>query len=423
MACLVIPFGSWKGIISFDGDFIFFAYILALGKFFSIISAMDTGSSFEGMGASREALYSMLAEPAFFILIGSFALLTGNTSFHNIFSSLHLGSSITYTLGALASFVLIMIAMIENSRMPVDDPKTHLELTMIHEVMILDNSGFDLGLILSTGFLKFAMYGAIIADFFIGGLSLTWALPLFLLIQMLFAVIVGLIESFMARYRMSHNPQFILALSMTNVLLIIFIISLLYVSIANRIITYVRVLALQGFILFGVTFLQLKDIQTWNLVLILLETIVFKTIAVPVFLSYLIKRNKITRETEPYLPHFVSLFIITLIVVITVLLANSIQDTHLDKIFFIVSLSTLFTGLYFIASRKKIITHVMGYLMIENGVFVLSLAVGNEMPNLVNLGIMLDVFASVLILGIFLNKIGDVFKAVDVDQLSNLKDY
>jgi len=210
---------------------------------------------------------------------------------------------------------------------------------------------------------------------------------------------------------------------MTNVLLIIFIISLLYVAIANRIITYVRILALQGFILFGVTFLQLQDIRTWNLVLILLETIVFKAIAVPVFLGYLIKRNKITRESEPYLPHFISLIIITMIVVITVLLANSIQDTHLDKIFFIVSLSTLFTGLYFIASRKKIITHVMGYLMIENGVFILSLAVGNEMPNLVNLGIMLDVFASVLILGIFLNKIGDVFKDVDVDQLSNLKDY
>jgi hydrogenase-4 component E len=209
---------------------------------------------------------------------------------------------------------------------------------------------------------------------------------------------------------------------MTNVLLIIFIISLLYVAIANRIITYVRVLALQGFILFGVTFLQLQDIQTWNLVLILLETVVFKALAVPFFLGYLIKRNKMTRESEPYLPHFISL-IITMIVVITVLLANSIQDTHLDKIFFIVSLSTLFTGLYFIASRKKIITHVMGYLMIENGVFILSLAVGNEMPNLVNLGIMLDVFASVLILGIFLNKIGDVFKDVDVDQLSNLKDY
>jgi formate hydrogenlyase subunit 4 len=219
MACLVIPFGSNKGIVSFDGDFIFFASVLALGKFFSIISAMDTGSSFEGMGASREALYSMLVEPAFFILIGSFALLTGNTSFYEIFSSLHLESSITYTIGALASFVLIMIAMIENSRMPVDDPNTHLELTMIHEVMILDNSGFDLGLIISAGFLKFAMYGALIADFFIGGLSLTLALPLFLLIQILFAVIVGLIESFMARFRMSHNPQFILALSSVSFLI------------------------------------------------------------------------------------------------------------------------------------------------------------------------------------------------------------
>jgi hydrogenase-4 component E len=210
---------------------------------------------------------------------------------------------------------------------------------------------------------------------------------------------------------------------MTNVLLILFIISLLYVSIANRLITYVRVLALQGFILFGVTFMQLKNIETWNLVLIMLETIVFKAVAVPVFLGYLIKRNGITRVAEPYLSNFMSLIIITAIVVITVVLANSIQDPLLDKIFFIVSLSTLFTGLYFIASRKKIITHVMGYLMIENGVFVLSLAAGNEMPNLVNLGIMLDVFASVLILGIFFNKIGDVFKDADVDRLTDMKDY
>ncbi len=219
MACLVVPFGPYRGVVSFDGDFIFFAYILALGKFFSIISAMDTGSSFEGMGASREALYSMFAEPAFFILIGSFALLTGHTSFYDIFSTLHLGSSITYMLGAMAAFVLLMIAMIENSRMPVDDPKTHLELTMIHEVMILDNSGFDLGLILTAGYLKFAMYGAIIADLFIGGLTVIWALPVFLLIQFLIAVMMGLVESFMARFRMNHNPQFIIALSSVSFLI------------------------------------------------------------------------------------------------------------------------------------------------------------------------------------------------------------
>lgn len=219
MACLVVPFGPYRGLFSFNGDFIFFAYILALGKFFCIIGAMDTGSSFEGMGASREALFSMFAEPAFFILIGSLALLTGYTSFYDIFESLHLASPITYTLGTLAAFVLLMIAMIENSRMPVDDPRTHLELTMVHEVMILDNSGFDLGLILTTGYLKFAMYGALIAGMFMGDLPVKFALPAFIGIQFLLAVIIGLIESFMARFRMSHNAQFILALSSVSFLI------------------------------------------------------------------------------------------------------------------------------------------------------------------------------------------------------------
>jgi formate hydrogenlyase subunit 4 len=220
LAMLVIPFGQSKGFLSFNGDFIFFAYVLALGKFFSIIAAMDTGSSFEGMGASREALYSMFAEPAFFILMGSLALLTGYSSFQEIFAALHLGSYISYALAILCTFVLIMIAMIENSRMPIDDPKTHLELTMVHEVMILDNSGFDLGLILTTGYLKFAIYGALVVNLFIGTVAYEYAIPLFLAIQFLLAVLTGLIESFMARFRMSHNPQFIFAL--TSVSLLIF---------------------------------------------------------------------------------------------------------------------------------------------------------------------------------------------------------
>ena len=210
---------------------------------------------------------------------------------------------------------------------------------------------------------------------------------------------------------------------MIDVLLITFIITLFYMAIANRMLTYLKVLAFQGVLLFVVVFLQLSEINPVNLALILLETIVFKSVAVPLFMAYVLKRNNITRESEPYLPNFVSLIITTAIVVITILLANEVKDSKLDKIFFVVALSSLFTGLYFIATRRKIITHVIGYLIIENGVFVLSLAVGNEMPMLVNLGIMLDIFASVLILGIFLNKIGDVFKDIDVSQLSNLKDY
>lgn len=212
-AMMVVPLGNSGSIISFNGDFVFFAYVLALGKFFNIISALDTGSSFEGMGASREALFSMLVEPAFFILIGSLGLYSGNTSFQEIFASFHFGSYTSYAMSGIATFVLLMICMIENSRMPVDDPKTHLELTMVHEVMILDNSGFDLGMIMQATNLKFAMYGALIANLFVGIMPLYYSIPTFVGIQIVCAIATGIIESFMARYRMSHNAQFILILS------------------------------------------------------------------------------------------------------------------------------------------------------------------------------------------------------------------
>ena len=220
-AIAVVPLGSYGGIISFSCDFVFFAYVLALGKFFCIIAALDTGSSFEGMGASREALFSMLAEPAFFILMGTLGLLTGHTSFLHIFRDLHIDSNLSYILVGIACFLLIMICMIENSRMPVDDPKTHLELTMIHEVMILDNSGFDLGLILHATNLKFAMYGALIADLFIGNLPTTTAIAVFFGIQIATAIVAGIIESFMARFRMGHNAQFILVLSSLALLMLL----------------------------------------------------------------------------------------------------------------------------------------------------------------------------------------------------------
>ena len=209
---------------------------------------------------------------------------------------------------------------------------------------------------------------------------------------------------------------------MTNVLLIVFTISLLYLGIAHRLLTYIKILAFQGVLLFGIAFIALIEINAVNLAFVLLETIVFKTIAIPLFLNYVMKRNRITRDAEPFLPNFISLIIITLIIIGTFILSNAIVGSQISKIYFVVALSTLFTGLYIIVTRNKIITHVMGYIVIENGVFILSLAVGNEMPMLVNLGILLDIFASVFLLGIFVNRIGDVLRDMDVDQLKNLKD-
>ncbi len=252
-ALLLLPFPGMPSFFGFNGDFVLLAYMLALGKFIFIIGALDTGSSFEGMGANREALYSMLAEPAFFILFGTLALLTGHTSLQQIFESFQFTGHNSFIIGFIAVYLLIQIAMIENSRMPVDDPKTHLELTMVHEVMILDHSGFDLALMHIGTALKFALYGLLIANFLVpvdgrelivngeqflmnsergimnSGGGGYWMVALqigvYFMVQVVFAIMIGLMESFRARKKLARNPQFIVTLS--SIALVAFILVLL----------------------------------------------------------------------------------------------------------------------------------------------------------------------------------------------------
>jgi formate hydrogenlyase subunit 4 len=228
-AALFVPIAGMPGLISFDYDFVMFAYLIALSRFWIIISAMDTGSSFEGMGASREAFYGLLLEPAFFIFLGSFALLTGNSTFASLINSPDNAGLSYYFAAMLGMYILFSSLQIENSRMPYDDPKTHLELTMIHEVMLLDLSGIDLALIQLSNFLKFGIYSSLIA-----GCILPSSIPIYfiflfaLLIQMATAIAIGFIESFQARNRLNKNPQFILAL--TAVALVILMIAMLLIK-------------------------------------------------------------------------------------------------------------------------------------------------------------------------------------------------
>ena len=214
-AMMLLPFAEQKALLSFEGDFIMFAYLLALGRFFTIIAALDTGSSFEGMGASREALFSMLVEPAFFVLLATFAMFTGYTSFSVIFNHFFItGNDYVLIYSIIGAYLLVQIAMVENSRLPVDDPKTHLELTMIHEVMILDHSGFDKALINMGTYLKFAIYGSLIYNLVVpAGWNVILQTGLFFAVQALFAAVIGFTESFRARNKMNKNPKFILTLS------------------------------------------------------------------------------------------------------------------------------------------------------------------------------------------------------------------
>jgi formate hydrogenlyase subunit 4 len=223
VAALMVPVAGFKPVISFNGDFILFAYLLALGRFMMITAAFDTGSSFEGMGASREALYGMLIEPALFVLIAGLVVFTGQFSMGMLFN---LPGDANYNLiyGILISYVIGNITLVENSRVPVDDPKTHLELTMIHEVMVLDTSGFNLALIQITSFLKFAVFGSLISSTIIPwDLPVAWRLVCFFVVQVVFGVIIGLVESFRTRFRMHRNQQYILTVTLISVILFVVI--------------------------------------------------------------------------------------------------------------------------------------------------------------------------------------------------------
>jgi formate hydrogenlyase subunit 4 len=222
-ASLMVPVPGFDPVISFRGDFLLFAYLLALGRFMMIIASFDTGSSFEGMGASREALYGLLIEPALFVMIASLVVFTGNMSMYTIFNLPHeAGNNLIY--GIIVAYIIGNITLVENSRVPVDDPKTHLELTMIHEVMVLDTSGFNLALIQMTAFLKFAIFGSLIASSIIPwDLPVVWRISLFFLVQVIFGTVIGLVESFRTRFKMNRNQQYILTITLISVLLFVVI--------------------------------------------------------------------------------------------------------------------------------------------------------------------------------------------------------
>jgi formate hydrogenlyase subunit 4 len=214
VAALLIPLGNHLPPLSFNGDMILFVYLLALGRFFTASAALDTGSSFEGMGAAREVTFSCLAEPVVCIALLVLSRLSGSLSLAGILT--HSSTALWMTSGAALVLLvagLFFVLLSENCRIPFDDPTTHLELTMIHEVMVLDHSGPAFGMIL---------YGAALKLFILGALFLHVLLPLrvadplldwliFVTSMVLLAVIIGVVESSMARYRLVRVPQLLLA--------------------------------------------------------------------------------------------------------------------------------------------------------------------------------------------------------------------
>jgi formate hydrogenlyase subunit 4 len=213
IAALLIPLADSTAPVSFTGDLILLAYLLALGRFFTAAAALDTGSAFEGMGAAREVTFACLAEPAFFLGLLVLAKLSNSLVLANM-----LGASLAphwTTAGASLALVLLswfIILLAENCRIPFDDPNTHLELTMIHEVMVLDHSGPALGMILYGSALKLFIFGALVVRLALPLTGVLWVdWPLFVAGMLVVAAGIGVVESTMARLRLTHVPVLLVA--------------------------------------------------------------------------------------------------------------------------------------------------------------------------------------------------------------------
>ncbi|MCK9617975.1 MAG: hypothetical protein M0R21_09105 [Lentimicrobiaceae bacterium] len=209
---------------------------------------------------------------------------------------------------------------------------------------------------------------------------------------------------------------------MINLLILIFIMTLFYIAISGRMFAVINLLAVQGILLFGVAFLTLREINLVNFLVILIETLVFKAIVVPYFFKRVIRTNNIKREVEPYISGYNSLIIVSVLIFLSFILSFNLQNAQLKVTFLTAAFSGIATGLFLIVSRKKLITHTVGYMVLENGIVILSFSVGKEMPMAVNAGILLDILISVLLFGLFINKIASVYKDLEISHLSKLSD-
>jgi formate hydrogenlyase subunit 4 len=226
VAAMIVPLGHGSAPLSFTGDLILLAYVLGLGRFFTMAAALDTGSAFEGMGSAREATYACLAEPVMFLGLLVLARVTGAMSMSEL-----LGAGLMKEWnGATAALLLILISwfivlLVENSRIPFDDPNTHLELTMIHEVMVLDHSGPALGLILYGAAMKLFVFAALIVRLALpvrSGFALVdWFL--FLAGTIVVAIVIGTLESVMARLRLPAIPSLLMGAGMLSLFSLILV--------------------------------------------------------------------------------------------------------------------------------------------------------------------------------------------------------
>ena len=225
-AAMLIPQISGRSILNLAYyDYILFIYMLSFSRFFTVIAAMESGCSFEGMGSSRELIFSVTGEIALMLTVAALAFYGHAENFSGIFSAVANGGIEGLLIAILASCVLFVLMLLEGSRMPIDDPETHLELTMIHEAMVLDQSGPQLAFMSFSGMVKVYLFASFILSLLLAQLNASaWYGVYFAIGIFVISIIIGVIESLQARLRMVHVHQYILFSAALSLILLLSVI-------------------------------------------------------------------------------------------------------------------------------------------------------------------------------------------------------
>lgn len=204
-------------------------------------------------------------------------------------------------------------------------------------------------------------------------------------------------------------------------LIILYVLSLIYLSMADRFRSHTMILALQGLLLFGIAMARMHAFHPVEMGFIVVETLVFKAIVIPIILLHVIRKTQINRITSAS-TQFGSLMMSIAALVASCTITYYMQNNDADIISFGVALYALLSGLILIVMRKRVFAHLIGFLVIENGVFLFSMAIGVELPMLINLAIMLDILISILVLGMFLQRMDNDMNTDESDALTSIKD-
>ena len=448
----ILPLMFVGGKLASLSDFLLIGGILIIGSIFLVLGGLDPGSAFGGMGSSREMTIAVLLEPTLIMIFAAMSFVTGTFAIDGMVSQSLIWAH-PYLLLSVFAFALVSLA--ENARYPVDNPATHLELTMVHEAMILEYSGPYLAMLEYASAIKLTVFAILLSNFifpatvlvFSGVVSLLAAIIFIVLKVVIIMALLALLETTMVKMRFYRMQEFmsiafftamfgmVIALISSVIkvnfqyhtifaaLAVFFVILLFGRARSQVMLRYYGLssLSIAG-IAWGLSFVfEDEKVHLWIFALV---TVLIKTFLVPFVIRYAQIMHKDMISSPSFLKPASSYFIAVVILVVTFFIFKHTPIVGLvqfDALLY-ASIALIGLGLATMIVHRNIFSQILGLLIMENGLTVFTLVTVRSLPLLIELGVFVIIVVSAFILSILSSRIREFHGSTDTEKLRDLKE-